>query len=357
MEKEEKNKPEVIDPSDDPINDASLEVESTKVEGEENKDDSDETKEPAEEHDPDALQGDPGKEKKEEKPERNLKQPLHERIFNRIRRINPYLLLFIAVILIAIVVVVVAQLTETQKDPNNVTFQGSELDQNTLDKLLSKENNIGTPDQTLTVAANAIFNGKVLVKSDLDVAGKITVGGPLSLPGITVSGTSAFEDVQIKTLSILGSVTIQQSLNVQDNANITGNVSVGGTISAAKISADVIEFTQGLSLSGHLITGGGAPSASSGTAVGSGGTVSISGNDTAGTVVVNTGSGPPAGILAYINFTKTYGTTPKVQITPVNSSTGALQYYVERSSGGFSIGTSNAPSGATTYVFDYFIVE
>lgn len=360
MVKEDKIKPKIIKPSDDVVSDGSLETE-TITEVQDGDDTSvgtieDDTNAEEDDHDPDALQSEPGKNADDE-PTRSLKTPLRERIINKIRHTNPYLLLFIAVLLIAGVVVAVAQLTEKEQDPENISYQGSELDQATLDKLLSKENNIGTPDQTLTVAANAIFDGKVLVKGDLDVAGKITMGQPLSLPGITVAGTSTFEDMQAKSLSLLGSLTVQQSINVQESANITGNVSVGGTISASKISADIIEFTKGLSLSGHVITGGGIPAISSGTAVGGGGTVSISGNDTAGTIVVNTGGGPPAGIMANINFTKAYDATPKVQITPVNSSTGNLNFYVERSKSGFSVGTSNAPSGGTSYVFDYFVAQ
>jgi cytoskeletal protein CcmA (bactofilin family) len=281
-----------------------------------------------------------------------------EKVIRRLGSINPYLVLFIIVILSGILIAFVANRINNQNDPSNLTFEGSDLDQEAVDELLSSEQNIGTVDQTLTVAANAIFNGKILIKDDLDVAGSIRVGGPLRLPGITVSGTSEFDDVNVtNNLSILGSASIQQSLTVNGGANFSENLSVGGTISASEISADSIEFSGDLSLTRHIDTGGGTPSASSGTAVGSGGTVSISGNDIAGTITINTGGGPPAGIFANISFVTGYNSTPNVQITPVNSSTGSLNYYVTRNAGGFSVGTASAPSSATTYVFDYFIVE
>ena len=47
------------------------------------------------------------------------------------------------------------------------------------------------------------------MRDSLDVAGTIRVGGALSLPGITVSGTSAFENVQVASnLSIAGNAAV-----------------------------------------------------------------------------------------------------------------------------------------------------
>lgn len=281
-----------------------------------------------------------------------------EKIFKRLSGVNPYLVMFILVVVLGVIITFIVNRVNETNDPASLTFQGSELDQQSIDDLLKAEQNIGTVEQTLTVAANAIFNGKILVKSDLDVAGSIRVGGPLNLPGITVAGTSDFDEVNVNNnLSILGSASIQQSLTVQGGANISGNVSVGGTISAGKISTEAMEFTGDLSLTKHIDTGGSVPRITSGTAVGSGGTVSISGNDIAGTVTANTGGVPPAGIMARVSFTRPYNSTPYVQVTPIGSASSTINYYVERDSSGFRIGTTSAPSGSTTYKFDYFIVE
>lgn len=293
-----------------------------------------------------------------ETPEASEDMGWREKIIRKLGGFNPYLVLFIIVLLTGLLVAFIANRLNSQNDPSSVTFEGSELDQESLDELLASEQNIGTVDQTLTVEANAIFNGKVLVKSDLDVAGSIRVGGPLNLPGITVAGTSDFEEVNItNNLTVLGSASIQESLTVQGAVNINDNLSVGGTISASQISADAIEFTGDLNLTRHIDTGGGTPQLVKGTALGSGGTANISGNDIAGTVTINTGGGPPAGIFATINFTRGYNSTPNVQITPVGSAAGSLNYYVERTSSNFRIGTSNSPPGASTFRFDYFIVE
>ena len=291
---------------------------------------------------------------KEEDEEKNFIQ----RIGSFIANINPYLILFIVVFLVGVVLILVASFTNQKQDPSNIIFEGQELDQAALDELLSSESNVGTVDQTLTVAANSIFEGKVLIKDSLDIAGAINVGGALSLPGITVAGESNFDEVNVSNnLSILGGVSIQQSLNVQGGANIVGDVAIEGILSATGIRADTVEFTSDLILTRHVDTGGGTPSRSAGTAVGGGGTVSISGNDIAGTITINTGGSPPAGFFVRVNFVSAYSATPHVQITPVGSSTADLNYYVTRDTSGFRIGTTNAPVAATTYVFDYFVNE
>ena len=272
--------------------------------------------------------------------------------------VNPYLILFIAIFLMAIIIVVTVSISSQNNDPGNILFDGQELDQETLNEILTNESNVGTVDQTLTVAANAIFNGKVLVKDSLDVAGAINVGGALSLPGITVAGESNFEEVNVSNnLAILGSASIQGSLTVQSGVDITGNVAVAGTLSATQISSDNIQFTGDAAFTRHIDTGGGLPTISGGSAIGGGGTVSISGNDIAGTVTINTGGGPSAGTLASISFVNAYNSTPNMQLTPVGSSSGSLNYYVTRDTNGFTIGTTNSPSSSTTYIFDYFIVE
>src|SRR5690554_2556518 len=118
-----------------------------------------------------------------------------EKVTKKLSNINPYLALFVLVLLIGLLIAFIANRLNSQNDPANIAFEGGELDQEALDELLASEQNIGTVDQTLTVAANAIFDGKILVRSDLDVAGTLRVGGELNVPGIAVAGTSEFENV------------------------------------------------------------------------------------------------------------------------------------------------------------------
>lgn len=87
---------------------------------------------------------------------------------------------------------------------------------------------------------------------------------------------------------------------------------------------------------------------------GSNGTAAISGNDTSGTVSVNTGVGAGNGLLATVTFTTKYADTPHVVVTPVGRSVPGM--YINRTSAGFTISVDGAmPPGG--YAFDYIVVQ
>ncbi len=52
-----------------------------------------------------------------------------------------------------------------------------------------------------------------------------------------------------------------------------------------------------------------------------------------------------------------YSKTPYVVITPVGTGGAGLTYYVTRTATGFSIGTTNVPPGATSFSFDYIVIN
>ena len=150
------------------------------------------------------------------------------------------------------------------------------------------------------------------------------------------------------------SVTLGQLLTVNNSVNIVGNLAVGGSISVRNFQASSLISDTTLTIGGHIITRGSAPGASAGPAVGSSGTVSISGNDASGTVAVNIGVGASPGVLANISFKSSYGNTPHVVVTAVGQ--GPAGVFVNRNSGGFSIGVNNAlPPGG--YAFDYIVMQ
>ncbi len=284
-----------------------------------------------------------------------IKKTFADRIKGVTSNFNVYLIAFLVIVFIALVITYVA-LNSTQQDDLSLT--GQELTDEAFDELAQNESNVGDVNQTLTVEANAIFNGKVLVKDNLDVAGSINVGGPLTLPGITVAGTSAFEDVEVNNnLAILGNASVQGTFNVNDNASVSGNLAVGGEISAASITADSISFSGDLEISRHINTGGPTPGVARGGAVGAGGTASISGTDASGTVTVNTGGGPSTGVMATVTFANGYTGTPRVIISPSSAAGATLDYYVTRNSSSFVVRTVSAPVSSTTYVFDYWVSE
>ncbi len=61
----------------------------------------------------------------------------------------------------------------------------------------------------------------------------------------------------------------------------------------------------------------------------------------------------PKGSLIFNAFTQ----TPHVVITPVGSNCAGLNYYVNRTTGGFSIGTTNSANPGTGCAFDYIAID
>lgn len=273
-----------------------------------------------------------------------------------IRSVNIYLLLFIFLIVVAGAIVLITFLASKKTNTNTVKTQS--LSQDTLKQLATSDVTVGQPKQVLNVQSNAVFAGKVLIRDSLEVAGPIQVGGSLSVPGITVSGNSIFEQIQVnKNLNVQGDTSIQGQLAVQKGLSVAGGATFGGSISAPAITVNTLQMNGSLTLTRHIIIGGANPDRDNGTALGSGGTTALSGSDTAGSINVNTGSGPVAGCFLTVNFTQKYNTTPNVNVTPIGSNAALVGYYVNRSTTSFSVCAANNPPANASFGFDYFIVE
>ncbi len=266
-------------------------------------------------------------------------------------RVNVYLLGFILLIIVSLIIVFVVVQSSNKQAAEEKTISTQELTQEAIDSLSGNEATVGDPKQLLNIESNAVFAGKVLIRDGLDVAGPIKVGGDLSLPGITVSGKSAFDEVQLNSLSIAGDTSVQGTLVVQRGLTVNGQASFSGSISAPSIITDALSLTGDLQFARHIDAGGGTPSISAG-AVGSGGTVTISGTDTAGTITINIGSGGGTGVLATVTFANGFGGTPHVVISPVNAA-APNAYITNRTTSGFSIFSSTQ----STVSFDYIIVD
>jgi hypothetical protein len=269
------------------------------------------------------------------------------------RRVNIFTLVFVLVVLTAAAVVFIS-LKPAEKV--NETPLGKLSDQQ-LSALKSNSTLVGDPKQTLDIQSNTIFEGQVLARDDVSVAGDLKVGGSLSLPNITIPGTGNFAQVGVTgPLSVGGDTNLQGQLTVQKNLNVTGSANFG-SLSVATLSVTSLQVKNDFALSKHIVTSGSAPGRSLGTALGSGGTASVSGTDTAGTVNINTGGSPPAGLFVTISFAQHFAATPHVIITPVGSAAGGLQYYISRDANGFSIGTSSAPPAGASFAFDYIVIQ
>jgi hypothetical protein len=283
------------------------------------------------------------------------KLPLPARLQVLFRRFNIYLLLFAFVIVAAVVILAIALV---HSHTTSGTIAGQTLDQSTLDQLANTDATVGDSKQVLNVQSSAIFAGQVLVRSNLEVAGTIQVGGSLALSGITVTGNSAFDQVQVnKDLTVAGTTALQGSLTVQKSLNVNGGGTFSGPVSATQLTATSLQLNGDFTLTPHITFGGAIPSRTNGSALGSGGTASVSGSDSAGSITINTGNSPSAGCFVTINFTQKFNATPHVIVTPVGSSAGGLGYYVNRSTSNFSVCTTTAAAGGQTFGFDYLVLD
>jgi hypothetical protein len=269
--------------------------------------------------------------------------------------INIYLVLFVGVLFAAAATGGVLYVRSSAPQTNDLS---QSLSQQTLDQLSSTDLSVGEPKHTLSVQSDTVFGGNVLVRSNLQIAGTLQVGSNLAIAGLRVTGNSTFDDVQItKSLALTGNEAVQGQLAVQKGLSVNGSGTFLGALSAASLSVRTLQLTGDLTLNHHLAVGGSTPTRSTGGAIGGGGTASISGTDTAGTVTINTGSSPSAGCYITVTFAKAFNATPHAIISPVGSAAAGLQYYTSRSTTNFSVCAANAPSASTTYVFDYFVVD
>jgi cytoskeletal protein CcmA (bactofilin family) len=283
------------------------------------------------------------------------KQP---NIFKRLwRKLNIYLLLFFVLLLIAAAVVIFMTIKGRESDTIQNTITTQELSDSTLKQLANSDATIGNPKQILNIESNAIFAGSVLVRNDLEVAGSIKVNGALALPGITVSGSSTFNQIQATNLNLSGGATVNGTLTARNGLSVNGNSNFSGNVSAGQLTTGSLQLNGELRLTSHIVGGGPIPALNQGVALGAGGTASLSGSDTSGTININTGGSPGAGCFATVNFSRGYNGTPHVVVTPIGAAAGSLNFYVNRSSGNFSVCTTNPPPSSQSFAFDYMIMN
>lgn len=276
-----------------------------------------------------------------------------------IKRVNVYLLGFILIMIVVGIVGAVSFLN-SQKAPKTPAIATQQLTPDTLKKLATSSVSVGNAAQTLTVQGNAIFSGQVLVRSDLNVAGAIQLGGALLAPSLTVSGKTNLTDTQINSLQVATNTAVQGSATISKDLNVAGNTSLSGVVTASTITVSQLILTGNASLQvpNHIGFPGASPGRSANqTTLGAGGSASINGSDTTGTININTGNNPVAGCYITLTFNRPYSNPPHVLISPVNQGAGMLQYYVNRSNTGFSVCSVNAAGAGQAFAFDYFITN
>lgn len=292
----------------------------------------------------------------EQTPEKSTKKQGKLSFRGLISHVNIYLLLFIFVVVLAGIIVFIS-MQRSASETSEITLPSQELSPEELDQIRGSDARVGDPRQQLTIESTTIFSGKILAKDSVDIAGNLTVGGELTLPGISVSGTSAFDQITGNELSVNGDASVQGQLNVQGSVAVSGGATFGGPVSAPQINIGSLQISNDLAFGRHLDAGGSTPGRTNGTAVGSGGTTSVSGTDTAGTLTVNTGGSPVAGCFATIRFAQAFSGTPHITITPVGSSAAGLNYYITRSTSQFRICTTNAAPSGASFGFDWLAID
>jgi hypothetical protein len=243
--------------------------------------------------------------------------------------------------------------------PTKSSTVSVELPSDQLQKLSGQSLQVAT-DRTLS------FNTPVAVRQSLDVKGDTTLSnvkitGSLTYPGQSAS-TGSSQNLTVAGTSLLqGDVTAKGKLTVGSSLNVGGSGSFGGNLSATSLS--VKSASLGNATITRLITAGLAPTIAGATALG-GGSVAISGNDTAGTITVTTGAGATAqGDLATVTFRSAYGSTPHVSLTPTGIGTALAlsggMLYASRSTAHFTVGATHMQIGVAgvSYTFDYFVSQ
>lgn len=268
---------------------------------------------------------------------------------------NKYLVIFVILIILAGVGIFIV--TKTAQNQSNKPLKTGSLTAEELTSLKGNTTVVGDSQQVLDVQSNAVFQGQVLIRNNLDVAGTLRLSTPLTLSSLTVGGTSTLGETAVNNFSAAGSTTLQGDANLQRNLSVAGTASFSGAISAPKISVNNLVLSGDLLLPRHLTTTGGIPGRTTGPAVGNDGTSSVSGTDVAGTITINTGTGTAAGILTTVSFTQKFSSNPHIVVSPVGFGAATLDYYINRTSNGFSLHTANAPPINTNFSFDYIIVE
>ncbi len=248
-------------------------------------------------------------------------------------------------------------ITDTSATNNNYaihiydsTVDGSYVSDNTLGTGII--NNLGTATvmggQVGTSGNYSIQpGGSIELLKDTNVTGVLTVSGALQVNGtsrLTVNSTTAFVVQNTSNVELLRADTNLMTLTVRE-LEVTYDLAVGGDVSFGR----------------HLRSGGSNPTTVTGPAACTAPTVTVSGTDTAGMVMVVAGTGCSSnGAVVTLVFANTFVAPPKVTLTPATSSASTLPAYADYSqvtATSFDIATSSALSDGVTYRWYYHAIE
>ena len=276
---------------------------------------------------------------------------------DKLAKFNIYLILFGLVVVVTIVVVVITYLQSQTPIQNSTSLKNQNLTQNSLKQLAANDSTVGAPKQDLNVEANAVFAGRVLISNGLQVAGGEQINGGLGLTSLTVKGTGNFQQLNNSgNLSVNGTTALQGSTTISASLQVNGNANFNGNVSSPQITTNSLQLSGNLNISHHINVTGPSPNSKTLSAIGSGGTATVNGTDTAGNININTGTNPSAGCLITVNFNIPYSSTPYIVVSPIGLASSSLHYYLERNQTSFNVCSGSTPPSQANISFDYFII-
>lgn len=304
-------------------------------------------------------------------------QRSHHRAYRPSHRATFISLAVVVLILVINAAIIGFVLKNQSKNSGQTNRSQVTINQSVLDQLGVNRTAVGNAGIVLTIGPDTHFNGKVVIDGGVSIAGQLRLSqqfssadanltqleaGKTTLSDLNVNGAGTITDLTLRnsllvagTTILQGPVTLNQLLTVNNSANIIGNLSVGSVLSADQLTARSIVSTSTVTVGGHIITSGSAPAISAGSGLGSNGTVSISGDDAAGTVAINIGvGGSCSSVMASVTFHSPYSSTPHVVVTPIGL---GVTFFINRSTSGFSVGCNSGSIAPGGYAFDYIVEQ
>lgn len=272
------------------------------------------------------------------------------------RKVNIYALGFVLLLVVVGSITVVYYLNST-KAPIEPNIANQDLTEDELKQLANTDAAIGNQTQTLTIRGSAVIDGQTLMRSNLNVAGNLQTSGAIQSPNLTIAGTSNLGTAQINSLQVAGNTVLQGDMSVRD-LSVAGSSTFSGKMTASQITVTnlIMSGNALLEIPNHISFSGPTPGRTIlSQALGSGGTASVRGSDTAGTVNINTGNNTASGCMVRINFRQAFTKEPYVVISPVGAAAAQTEYYVERTENNFSICAASPAPANRAFSFDYFV--
>lgn len=274
------------------------------------------------------------------------------------RKVNVYFLIFVFLVIVAGVITLVNYLN-SQKTPTEAAINSQSLSQDALKQLANTDASVGNSSQTLTIQGNAIISGQTLTRGNLNVAGNLQTGGSIQAPTLTISGTSNLANTQINSLQVATNTAVQGTTTLRD-LTVSGASNFSGAMTASQITVTrlILSGNATLEIPNHISFTGPTPTRTINNGIlGNGGSSSLNGSDTSGTVNVGSGNNPTSGCFIRITFQQQFSKQPHVIVSPIGEGAGQTQFYVERDTSGFSICSAIAPPANKSFAFDYIVTN